>query len=156
MTKKVNASEAIAELQKGYRLFKAFEKGIETLEALQNAEQVESETKKRIEALRKEVADAESEKAKSFEEVQKAKDDAKEVAAKAKARADKIIEDAQAKADATAKDADAKLDAANQLMNDAKADAQKWRDEADKAKAEYEQTQKAIEALKKQAKALVG
>lgn len=114
----MNTGEILSEVQKGLRLFKAFEHAEKVVSALQNAEQVEKETLARIEAAKAQLIELDVARQTAEASIAEAKAAAKAILSKAKGKAEQIEADsaeavkaAKASADAYVAEAGAARDA---------------------------------------------
>lgn len=96
------------EIGKGYRLFKAFEKGQEVLTALEALEQTEKDSMKRIENLQVEERSLKESAAKSKATIQKAEETSKGIIDEANSGSASIIAAARRKASELLSAAEAK------------------------------------------------
>lgn len=114
----MKADEVIVEVQKGIRLFKAFAEAEKIVTFLQNAEQVERETKARVEAAAGELQKLNGELELAGGEIDRAQKRAQSIVADAEAQATEKFEkvnaalrEQTAAANATVADAGEKLQA---------------------------------------------
>lgn len=149
MFKKDEIGEVVSELQKGHKIFKAFEKGLEVAQALQGLVQNEKELKAAVESARVDLEKANAELvsvrggiAAAREEGEKHKVLAKEAAATfmadAKAAAAALRDEVDLEIKAKRKEIDSLLDEANSLaiqVVDAKRELQNVNDAISQSKA---------------------
>ncbi len=97
---------ALNEVTKVYNTFKSVEKVKETLEAVKGFENVEKETRQRIEKLKAEEAKLQSKQEAASAKAEKIIEDAAAVMLEAQAKAAKTVQDAEGKARAAIENAD--------------------------------------------------
>lgn len=151
----MNTNEIITELERGHRVFKAFEGALTAIEGLRNAEQVLNETNAATEIAKAKFA----EHAKDLEEIKaeiaKRKVDGKSALEKANERLAEVNRQADEKMKVANKEIDEKLSRANEQVNAAKSEHKAIKDSTESAKAEYDALMKKIEAAKEQIKSLL-
>ncbi len=151
----MNTNEIITELERGHRVFKAFEGALTAVEGLRNAEQVLKETL----AATDEAKAKYNECAKDLEDVKadiaKRKESGKAALEKANERLSEVNRQADEKMKAANKEIDEKLARANEQVSLAKAEHKAIKDSTESAKAEYDALMKKIEAAKEQIKSLL-
>lgn len=118
----MKATEALAEIQKGIRAYKAFSEMEKALEYVANLEQVEKETLAKIGEVKTELAGVDQALAEAKADITAAKDEAKKVRAKAKESAEDTINKAEHDAAAIVEAANKKAD--NAILVAANAEAQ--------------------------------
>lgn len=105
----IGTGELKNEIEKGYRAFKAFEKGVEVMKALEALEQNEKETERRIAELKTKESNLQKITGEATQNAQRMEKQAadnlkaaelagKNIVEDARARAQRIVEDAKAEA----------------------------------------------------------
>lgn len=151
----MNTNEIIVELERGHRVFKAFEGALTAIEGLRNAEQVLSETNASIEIAKAQKAEHINALEELKAEIAKRKEAGKGAIEKANERLADVNRQADEKLKLANKEIDEKLSQANNQVNAAKAELKSIKDATDSAKVEHEALMKKIEAAKEQIKSLL-
>ena len=150
--KAFTASEALNEIERAGRLFKAFENAASVLRYMAGLEQRERELNARITKASADAEAAESSAAKWRDDAAKieqgARQRASEIEAHAEAKRTKILSDAKAEADRMVSETQEAVNRATSRRDAAAADERKVREAADAARKELADTQGRLAAAK--------